>query len=208
MGYISSHGDVFWTNRFSGEQLAISGGSGGAGTGTATALTIPDGTMAIRITSNSNDLQIGLSADSTYGTLKPMMPIRISNATPFVEFGYRSGDIYVQADSGQVATVEVAYFVNTGGPYMVYGGWTWSSRVQFEEISTTPDAQLTVPDACDAIMMAADGTRTIHPESGTAVGLQVGNSAGADRVTMRYSSGDVFATGAPTLYVAYSVGGA
>ena len=205
---MSSHGDVFWTNRFSGEQLAISGGSGGAGTGTATALTIPDGTMAIRITSNSNDLQIGLSADSTYGTLKPMMPIRISNATPFVEFGYRSGDIYVQADSGQVATVEVAYFVNTGGPYMVYGGWTWSSRVQFEEIITTPDAQLTVPDACDAIMMAADGTRTIHPESGTAVGLQVGNSAGADRVTMRYSSGDVFATGAPTLYVAYSVGGA
>ena len=208
MGYISSHGDVFWTNRFSGEQLAIDGGTGGAGTGTATALTIPDGTMAIRITSNSNDLQIGLSADSTYGTLKPMMPIRISNATPFVEFGYRSGDIYVQADSGQVATVEVAYFVNTGGPYMVYGGWTWSSRVQFEEIITTPDAQLTVPAACDAIMMAADGARTIHPESGTAVGLQVGNSAGADRVTMRYSSGDVFATGAPTLYVAYSVGGA
>ena len=208
MGYISSHGDVFWTNRFSGEQLAISGGSGGAGTGTATALTIPDGTMAIRITSNSNDLQIGLSADSTYGTLKPMMPIRISNATPFVEFGYRSGDIYIHADNGRTATVDVAYFVNTGGPYMVYGGWTWSSRVQFEEISTTPAAQLTVPDACDAIMMAADGTRTIHPESGTAVGLQVGNSAGADRVTMRYSSGDVFATGAPTLYVAYSVGGA
>jgi hypothetical protein len=207
MGYISSHGDVFWTNRFSGEQLSINGGGGGAGTGTATALTIPDGTMAIRITSDANDLQIGLSADSAYGTLKPMMPIRISNATPFVEFGYRSGDIYIHADNGRAATVDVAYFVNTGGPYMVYGGWTWSSRVQFEEITASP-GQLTVPDACDAIMMATDDTRTIHPESGTAVGLQVGNSAGADRVTMRYSSGDVFATGTPTLYVAYSVGGA
>ena len=205
MGYISSHGDVFWTSRFSGEQLSINTTSGG---GAAQALTIPDGTMAIRITSNTNTLSIGLNAESSYNSLNAMMPIRISNATPFVEFGYRSGDIYVQADSGQVATVEVAYFVNTGGPYMVYGGWTWSSRVQFEEIITATNAQLSVPDACDAIMMASDDTRTIHPESGTAVGLQVGNSAGADRVTMRYSSGDVFATGSPTLYVAYSVGGA
>lgn len=204
MGYISSHGDVFWTNRFSGEQFIINtvGGSG-----TAEALTIPDGTMAIRITSNTNTLGVGLNAESSYNSLNPIMPIRISNATPFVEFGYRSGDISIQADAEQTATVDVAYFVNTGGPYMVYGGWTWSSRVQFEEITASP-GQLAVPDACDAIMMAANGTRTIHPVELTPRGIQVGNAAGADRVTMRYSSGNVFATGSPTLYVAYSVGGA
>ena len=90
MGYISSHGDVFWTSRFSGEQLSINTTSGG---GAAQALTIPDGTMAIRITSNTNTLSIGLNAESSYNSLNAMMPIRISNATPFVEFGYRSGDI-------------------------------------------------------------------------------------------------------------------
>ena len=203
MGYISSHGDVFWTNRFSGEQIAVDGG----GLGDTEQLTIPDGTMAIRITSSANNLGIGLNAESSYSSSDATMPIRISNATPFVEFGYRSGDIYIQADASQQATVDVAYFVNTGGPYMVYGGWTWSSRVQFEEITATTDAPLTVPDACDAIMMASEDTRTIHPVSGAPRGIQVGNSPGADRVTMRYSSGDVYATGTPRLYVAYSVAG-